>query len=430
MRKLLATISTDSPTTSATDPLEDLRGQLERYPADGYPVQHATASFHLGSALLHEGDTDTAQTLLRTAVQLYAGALPLEHAKALNMLGVALRQAGEPAPAVAAFTEAADTFAARKDVAEEGAARFNSGLAWLDQDDLAAAAASFEAAIQLFDPATTPGPAGAVRRELGTVRLVEGDLGRATDLLREAVTLSDSARDTTGYGAAANGLGLALLGSGDAAGAIEAFRAAAGSHPRSVRPLEFALVRANLALALEQHGNASEARVTARHTLSVEGVDPNVAEHAAGVLDRLGPPLAADLASVLQLRTAHAENVTQTETALAELFREELTCLAALPAHLHAVDVGEWMQALLADEDLAADRVAAWLGAVLELPPAATQAIVTAMVDAASTAPPERAAELHALVWRGLARFHPPQAARVEELVRAAARSADFAAWG
>ena len=77
---------------------ESLVDKLARYPVDRYPVQHATTQFHLGSALLHVGDTAPALEALHVARRVFArSGMRLETGKATMMLGVGLR-AGHPHP--------------------------------------------------------------------------------------------------------------------------------------------------------------------------------------------------------------------------------------------------------------------------------------------------------------------------------------------
>ncbi|MGH3666364.1 MAG: hypothetical protein ACRDU8_09820, partial [Egibacteraceae bacterium] len=77
------------------DAITVLQGRLRHYPADRYPVQHATARFHLGQVLLDRGTAAAAEVELRTAAGLFdPRRLPVEHAKATNLLGAALRALG------------------------------------------------------------------------------------------------------------------------------------------------------------------------------------------------------------------------------------------------------------------------------------------------------------------------------------------------
>lgn len=75
--------------------IAQLEERLRRYPADRYPVQHATARFHLGAALAHAGDLAGAEEALAAAARLFdPRRLGAEHGKAMNALGAVLRQAG------------------------------------------------------------------------------------------------------------------------------------------------------------------------------------------------------------------------------------------------------------------------------------------------------------------------------------------------
>src|SRR5215212_11475176 len=88
--------------------IEELEERLARFPPERYPVQHATAQFHLGVALANAGRPAEAERALHVAARLFApDRLPTEHAKATNALGAALRLAGRLDEAAAAFSRAA-----------------------------------------------------------------------------------------------------------------------------------------------------------------------------------------------------------------------------------------------------------------------------------------------------------------------------------
>jgi len=70
-------------------------------------VQHATTQFHLGSVLLHAGDSATALAALITARNIFSVAgMRLEQAKTTMQLGVALRTAGSRGQCVRATVDA------------------------------------------------------------------------------------------------------------------------------------------------------------------------------------------------------------------------------------------------------------------------------------------------------------------------------------
>src|SRR5919199_4190709 len=91
--------------------IAELEQRLARYPPDRYPVQHATAQFHLGVALINARAPVEGRRALERAAALFGEVgLRVEHAKALNALGAALRDSGEPEGAARAFADAADEF--------------------------------------------------------------------------------------------------------------------------------------------------------------------------------------------------------------------------------------------------------------------------------------------------------------------------------
>src|SRR5215218_4659214 len=102
--------SPSASTAGAVDPegrLAQLRERRDRYPPGRYPVQHATAQFHLGAALTNAGRLEEARAALDVAVELFDRMeMGEEHGKALNALGAVLRMAGRLPEASAAFARA------------------------------------------------------------------------------------------------------------------------------------------------------------------------------------------------------------------------------------------------------------------------------------------------------------------------------------
>ncbi|MGH9283535.1 MAG: hypothetical protein ACRD0S_11445, partial [Acidimicrobiales bacterium] len=119
----------------AGDVLEELARRLDQYPADRYPVQHATTQFHLGVTLAGQGRLQEADQALETACRLFRpDQLPAEHAKAANARGAVQRMAGRLDDAATSFGRAAELFRHRELRLEEGAARFNLGLVERERD--------------------------------------------------------------------------------------------------------------------------------------------------------------------------------------------------------------------------------------------------------------------------------------------------------
>ncbi|TQM11096.1 tetratricopeptide repeat protein [Pseudonocardia kunmingensis] len=251
-------------------PLIELRARLARYPADRYPIQHATASFHLGFALTEAGRFIDAERALAVAAELFdPDRMPAEHAKALNARGAALRAAGLPDAAAGCFQRASAAFAALGQPLEHGAALFNLGLARRDlgEDPIE----DFRRAQEQLDPDRVPAHASAAARELGAALLTAGRSAEAAPVLAEAIALADRGGDLAGLGAAANTLGLVHLALGATAEAIEVLHSAVGAHPRTVRPDGHAMAKANLALAHERAGDTVRARLAARQALGFPG---------------------------------------------------------------------------------------------------------------------------------------------------------------
>jgi tetratricopeptide (TPR) repeat protein len=376
------------------DVIQELESQLARYPAERYPVQHATAQFHLGVALADVGDTSAAAQALECAESLFGRAgLARERAKALNALGAARRLLGDLRGAEHAFAEAAAAFARNDMRLEEGAALFNLGLV-VRESEPAEAKDAFERAGRLL---RRPREAAAAKRELGITLLGLGEVDLAMELLAEAASLSERAEDQAGRGAALNALGLADLAAGRAEDAVVAFRAAVASHPRSVRPQEFAMVKANLALAYERLGATARARLAARQALDAPDPPAPVVEEAESLLSRLG-------GSRDDLTVALVEEDEPEVT-----IREEVVRWAALEPRRRQEQAREWIETQLARPDLAAP----WLGALLELTPPAMEAVIGSVLDALPLIP--EGEHFREDVERAMARFHTPQLLRLRE---------------
>jgi len=352
------------------DAVAELEERVGRYDAERYPVQRATALFHLGS-LLADGDAARAREALAESVVLFARAgLAIEAAKAQNALGAAHREAGADEAAADCFRDAARAFAGCGARREEAAALFNLGLVTGSRDALEHARALFAAEGARREEA-------AAAREVGASLLSDGEAEAAIPFLQRARELGDPA--------APNALGLARLAAGDAGAAAELFREAAAVHPLSVRPAGYAMAKANLALALEQAADVRRARLAARQALGVATAPPAVREQASAVLGRVGEGR-GDLAPVL------AEEPPERAATSA---RDEVTRWAdADPAEREAEAVA-W-----AGDDDAAEVL---LGAVLELPSAQFEAVLGALVPARPQ------------LERVASRFHAPQELRVRE---------------
>lgn len=406
-------------TAPAPPPLIELTARLARYPADRYPVQHATASFHLGAALTEAGRFDEAERALGVAADLFGpDRLPVEHAKAVNARGAALRAAGRAAAAVECFTAAAAAFAATDRPLEQGAALFNLGLT---RRDLGAdPVEAFAAARALLDAERVPGHAAAAARELGATLFTVGRVAESVPLLEEALTLAERARDLAGLGSAANTLGLAHLARGRPTAAVEALVTAASAHPRAVRPEGHAMAKANLALAHERAGDAARARLAARQALGTRSVPEPVRGIAAAVLERLGDAPGR----VLDVLDAEPEDRWP------EVLREELLRWSDDGPQSRAVEAQALVIGVLERPRTAPDIVASWLGGLLELPPEAMRTLATDVLVVVADQEPERAERFRSWVARGCARFHVPQMDRLTRMFEEiATRTGGPASW-
>lgn len=402
--------------------LEALRGQLETYDPDRYPVQHATARFHLGTMLIQTGRPDEAARHLRRASELFPlDGLAVEQAKTTNMLGVALRDLGRPEAAAEAFERAAGILSEQDQRLEAAAARYNHGLVLVELGDASGAEEAFGSARTTFVAAGALGQAAAAGRELGALLLEAGKLERAADVLAEAVEHAADAGEQAVLGAAANTLGLVQLEAGDHAAARRAFEDAAGGHPRSVRPEGYAMARANLALACERDGHPARARLAARQALGSPSVPEPVAEQARQVLARLEDE-PGDL---------HAVLAEEPPEAWSGLLRAELRRLADAAGEERARHAASWVAGQLERSEAATDLAEAYLEVLLELPPESMESLIAALVTATGERDQQEAERFRRTTARAMARFHVPQLMRLRDAFnRLAAESGEREGWG
>ncbi len=396
---------------NAEDAVAELRAQLESHPADRFPVQHATAQFHLGTVLANLGRLDEAESALVEAAKLFRDRLPVEEAKSLNSLGAVLRAAGRPDEAGRAFGHAAAVFRDQGMPLELGAAIFNEGLVARDAGDAGRALDLFAAAGRVFDPDVVPAQAAAARRELGATLLLTSRPDEAIEPLAEAVALAESCGDRGGAGAASNTLGLSHLAAGRATEAAAAFRHAVHFDPRGVRPAGHAMAKANLALAEEQLDRPAIARLAARQALAVAEADQPVRAQASAVLKRLGDP-AGDLPAALAMTRAED---------WPGMVREELTRWAAAPLDVVHAEMAAWIDSQLARSDGGIDLSEALLGALLELPTDEMQRLIAACVAALEGWSARERERFRTGTASAMARFHVPQLLRLQHLFTAAA---------
>ncbi|HEX2031390.1 MAG TPA: tetratricopeptide repeat protein [Actinomycetota bacterium] len=396
----------------------ELRERARRHPPDRYPVQHATAQFHLGAALAQDGRLDEARAALEAAAALFEARLPVEHAKALNSLGAVERMAGRTRDAVAAFERASALFAATGNGLERGAALYNLGLAARELGDAERAVDAFREALELLDGGRVPAQAAAAARELGATLLLSGDLGGARPLLERAEELADAARDTAGMGAAANALGLVHLGEGRLDAATRAFRRSAAAHPRSVRPDGYALAKANLALAFERAGEVARARLSALQALASPELPQAVGDQASGVLDRLG----RGPGEVLRVLDAEAPD------AWPGVVREEVVRWISLPDDERHAETAAWIEGQLARDAVAVELAGAWLGALLEAPPDDMERLIRTALRALAEREPYQRERFRSRTEMAMARFHVPQMLRLRDTFERLGREPE-AAW-
>lgn len=397
--------------SEADGAVAELRRQLERYAPDRYPMQHATAQFHLGVALLGQGQVEEATAALRIAARLFEPA-PVEHAKAVNMLGAALRGRGALDDAAEAFAAAAAAFDEQGLAQEHGAALYNLGLVHADAHRHDDAIACYRDAWRRFEGAGLVAQAAAASRELGAAQLRGGEPEAAADVLAQAVELFERAGDEPGRGAAANALGLAHLALDRPQEATDAFQAAVAANPRRLRAQGYAMATANLALAHERGGDAPRARLAARQALGVPSAPQPVAAQAAGVLQRLGTG-EDDLVRVVEQESPEGR---------AAVLRAEVARWVDADPGERGAAVDRWIDGQLARPGRAPELAQALLGALLELPPADMETIVGDVVRGAGARDPEEQKRFRDAVSRAMIRFHGPQWARMKDTFNRTAR--------
>jgi tetratricopeptide (TPR) repeat protein len=396
------------------DEISQLRAQLLRYRADRFPLEHATIQFHLAVALIGAERSSAAAPLLRAAAGLFAELdRPVEEAKATNMLGVALRALGESGDAIAAFEHAAEAFATHGLALEEGAARYNLGLVRTDSGDVDAAGASFRAALDVFAAAGAAAQAASAARELGAALLAQGDAPGAVVVLDRAVALADEARDTASLGAAANALGLARLHADEIDAAIAALRRAVAANPRTLRRDEFAMAKANLALAYERAGDVARARLAAAAALGVPHPPAPVAAQATAVLERLG---SGDGDLLVVLDDEPPERWTP-------ILREEFARWADADDGDRDAALVAWVRGHLDRPTASAELAHVYVDVLLELPPQPADAIMSATVRALAALPQDAAARFRNDVSRAMVVFGIPQWLRLRDTLNRFSRA-------
>jgi tetratricopeptide (TPR) repeat protein len=394
---------------------ETLDQRLARFPAERYPVQHATTQFHLGSQLLHAGDVAAALDALTVARDLFArSSMPLEAAKATVMLGVGLRSSGRLADAAAAFTAAAQVLGNLEQPVEQAAAAYNLGLVRQDSGDVTGAHEAWAQARALFLGAGYPAQAGAAARDHGASLLTAGQVDDARPLLEQARALAERAGDGPGAGAAGNVLGLAHLAAHDAPAAVAALRDALGWFARAVRPADHAMVKANLALAHEQAGDLARARLAARQALALRGAAAPVRAQAQQVLHRSAGQPHEDLLAALD-----SEDRAQWVAVL----REEVLRVAGRSGQEQVDLVRGFLDGVLVRPDAAYALAESLLHVVLELPPPTYDALVAAIVRAVAGRSQDDGERLHGVFASAMARFPIPQWQRLAAGLNAAAQA-------
>lgn len=392
--------------SAVDEALHELAQRLVKHRADRFPLEHAAIQFHIGTVLVQAARYSEAVRHLRTSADLFEReARTPEHAKALNMLGVALRSSGATEEAVAVFQQAVERFDAERSILERAAALFNLGLAYSDRDDLRSGSTVLEEAWDAFRAADAIAEAAAAGRELGAALLRYGQAERAAEVLVKALDLAERAVDRAAFGATANVLGLAHLALGRYDQATDSFRRAVAAHPRGVRPADYAMAKANAALAYERAGDAPRARLAAGQAAGTPAAARAVHEQAAGVLQRLGRH-PDDLVAVLD---------EEPRDTWSTILREEVARLVDATHDERRRAIGPWLSGWAARPDCRVDIAEAWLAVLLEIPTTDMEVLLGAALDALAVATADEQEAVRTALSSALVRFHVPQWMRLRD---------------
>jgi len=391
--------------------LAALRDRTLRYPPARYPVQHATAQFHLGVALTEAGRYEDAARALAEAVRLFpADQMPGEQAAAANALGAAWRARGRLDEAAAAFVQAREGFERAGRAPEVAAALHNLGLVEVQRGRPQVAARRLAEALKKFEACgSAAGAAGAAAaaRELGAAHLAAGDVERATTTLAGAVERAGAAGSEAGVGAAANLLGLALLAADRPDAAVEAFRRSAGANPRRVRPAGYAVAKANLALAWRRAGDPDRAGLAAGQALATPTL-PDAAREVA--LEACGgaEPSPGALTAVM---------AEEAESEWAALARQEMNRWLDLGEGGREQEARAWLDGVASRPDRAPQLLAAWFGALLELPTASMASLLGSVLAALATRNDAAQEVFRRWSSRATVTFAVPQLVRLHDML-------------
>jgi tetratricopeptide (TPR) repeat protein len=370
--------------------------------------------------LADRGQLEQAEAALRRSAALFdRSTLPLELGKARNSLGAVLRLLGRTAEASDEFAAARSLFEQAGRELELAAALFNLGLVQRQQGRDDEAVRAFRRAQEIFELHKLPSQTGAAARELGAALFVRGELDQAWTAFEKALELAGRAGDQFAEGAAANGLGLIELARGEPARAVEHFRAAAAAHPRSFRPAEYAMAKANLALAYEGIGEAARARLASRQALGASSVPDSVHEQATATLGRLGRA-AGGLAAVLE---------SEPLDRWIAVVREEVVRWADAGPGEQLDEARDWVAGELRRPVHGGEMAEAWLGALLELPPSAMEALIRAGLRAVAERPRHQRQRLRDDLRMAMARFHVPQLMRLRDTFNRLAAELGLEPW-
>lgn len=402
---------------------EVLRERLASFPAERYPMQHATAAFHLGAVLAADPQRlGEAEEALVTAASLFEPRVGVEAAKAVVALGAVLRAQGRLDEAAEAFQKAAAEFAEQDEDQQRGAALFDLGLVRREREQLEAATGAFEEARELLPPRSAPRQAAAAAREHGTTLFLADRTEQAHEVLEQACELARQAGDQGGLGAAANVLGLARLATGDPSGAAEALETAVRSHPRSIRPGVYAMATANLALAVEALDDELRARLLARQARDVPEADDPVREQAGELLERVGDDDEGGLVELLEQDPQDRRQAT---------VRDEVARWLDLPPDRRGAAAGALVHAVVQRGAEAVDLLEALLRGLLEVPDDAMRQLAKTLIDACAARDDDAAGEFRSRTARAMARFHAPQFLRLKDTFNSlAAEAGEPAGWG
>lgn len=394
--------------------------QLERYPAEVHPVEHATIQFNLGLAYAEQPNGDRPRSLA-AAIRCYAAALSgfdalayaTERSRVLVALGAAEKDLGRPRQARDRFQEAADLINPAVNPAEYGSARNALGLAEMDLGYPEAAIAAYGEALTAFEVTSYPRQRAATLHNLGLahaeVRTPE-NLELAVDACQQALRLVTVADAPYIFAASHLTLATSILAlpadsrPSRLAAAIESLSASLTVFSRLTYPFQHAVVKHNLSIALDELASrdlAMTRRALMHAEDSVAIFDPRLhpaqSKEARANLARIEQRLSEEWGR--ETRSSHLAGLlaSLSQSERLAIIRYRLTAYLSTPEPYRSTRLEDFDRAVtrLQPQELSA-VTRAWMSVLMEQPDEALQAALSVRhrVNESLTGPQRTAASV------------------------------------